>query len=1347
MTTRYKIWLVAGASLLCLLGVGQVLGADRTVARMGELRASVSAQNWCGPVVQVQVDAPPETQLSASSRKLQLLIGGVRQILTLECPGLKELQMTANSGGQVAGHWRLVGEGQLELVESLSTSDKLISVTGNQEIADRFLLWTIGNHPQLAAELYIQQRLNLYDFPPGLPEVAPGYNRDTSQAQARLEAAGMLFADSPPTEVVIEVPMTIKDDYRDPQGPPTISSSGVERIGNSPAITKIIVGDMQIALEKPFFLHLPDGFVPVQGSMLAPTKGKTIARVIATLSDFSPDLRGGYYRGGRAKAELNSVSFLYRSVIRDKGPTRDGPDEVLHVWQSGEVEEFQVSRPVDAFDITKIFGGGASEGRYVLNGNILPTSTDNVPRPLLQAGSFVFAMQLAALTEAQPERPMDRELAEFVMRSLLSERERTDLFPLSIAKPGPNDKPTEFALRKALSTNDATMRQRVRDRVPELPLSIRFVGTGALGEYDFESNGFPVSLRSNSGRWLPTDGGGRGIIERLPDFLPVGSADAETLLDRLSRDSTGRHRLTKLVIDYDLDKLLVRAGRTGPISKEEVASVRPVFSSIIAAGLYSATDLAQPLHIIPVPDGFEAIASERAGDSSAKTESAALPDGVYLTTGKSLMGAIERLDESGEIIGKAIRSVRSLPATPSNTYEARRATFRDELREKSRDSYWIGADFKLEPYDADLGGFPMTQVSFRPVAHSEDFDGVAAPKLRAAADEDYTVLRVPPKMAEAVGDVSGNNRSVGAYLRVKPVDTIYDRSKGAILLVSAPLEAIFEKTTGYSIPSKADVRVSLGAPDRIGIAVTVGENAANVEVPEALLLDPEGLDLLALSLAPEAFDDAMFQRMLVDRLLKERNVKAKAEKSGEVTAQPLSWRRFFANPDQPLRASTIDTLLPEFRTWTLARAAALPNTLLLPSGNFNPISECRGLRVLRQPDVDMNTPFLEANLTKILGPEVALTQGLGSVYASGRSKAGPDVVWRWEGGGHTGTGLDCRYVSSGLHSLDSGIRPDKAPYISTLVVVREQPSLGGVTKMPDSFLYTLSIDDVRFVPSASLSKPPEGLAGFVVVTSQVEAAEGFQQDRSDGGYKSVGRIEHGDWGAVVATQPKSLDIIGLTLEMPLAEFEAAMRDRMSTAATYVTAVPGKSMFGYAMAFVDIESGEAVTAIYADHVDGKPVIALKRRMQLDASETSVDSLKLALEEKYGADYRDDHGTYFYWGALPVDEDTLGYCGGYSVFQVEDQDAMPYFELANDEASGARQSYQVRSLLSEFGWPSDFKRQTLYTVPDITQCTTMVAVAMFQSGPELTFSTWLFDRELVERMDSVPRLAPSKAKTDL
>lgn len=320
--SRKRNWTVFAVTwLLCFL-IAELSAAERTVARMGDLRATVQERNWCGSVVEIDVEAPVGVQLSSSSRELQLLLGGVRQILALECPAVQELELTGYAGGHVLGQWRYLGDGQLvamapstrptmavprlttreqvteaqtllgelgyqpgpadgligqrtrsalanflrdqqlpyrdavdiELLEQLrlahcnnssscspdsrqrfggNSTDSIqlstglppfgtiaqsqMAVTdsrserleGNDAVLDRFLLWSIGQKPDLAAARAVHLRLRHFDFPEGLPYVSPR-ELDPALWEARLEAAGALYENQPPVDAVLELPLAVR---------------------------------------------------------------------------------------------------------------------------------------------------------------------------------------------------------------------------------------------------------------------------------------------------------------------------------------------------------------------------------------------------------------------------------------------------------------------------------------------------------------------------------------------------------------------------------------------------------------------------------------------------------------------------------------------------------------------------------------------------------------------------------------------------------------------------------------------------------------------------------------------------------------------------------------------------------------------------------------------------------------------------------------------------------------------------------------------------------------------------------------------------------------------------------
>lgn len=434
-------------------------------------------------------------------------------------------------------------------------------------------------------------------------------------------------------------------------------------------------------------------------------------------------------------------------------------------------------------------------------------------------------------------------------------------------------------------------------------------------------------------------------------------------------------------------------------------------------------------------------------------------------------------------------------------------------------------------------------------------------------------------------------------------------------------------------------------------------------------------------------------------------------------------------------------MLPVFREWTLARAKKLPQRLLLPIGGAgqHSVTGCRSPDLINKARVEMNEPFLQGNLTTLLACQTELSETVPILYTSNSPKPGPDGILHWTGQGNRGA-LSCHYVSTGLRSLDRDVRPRDTAFVSAVIMVKALPEVGPVTERPDSYVYELSADDLRVVRPADLDTPPEGLAGVLVLKSDVVAATAYKRSPTSGELASLGYVEKGDWDPLQATDPENADILNLKLEMPLADAVATIRARLPDAVQFETSVPGEGMFGHATALIDPETAEGLIVVYVPHVEGRPVIAIKRRIEFNAAEASVEALKQAFASKYGSDYREDHDNRFFWGGLPQSEDSYGYCGAPTILQTRSLGSVPRMEPVASLGPDQGMRIRVDGFLQEFGWPSDFDHSRGGIIPDITQCGTLVAVDMHRNVEKLYVVTWLFDRRLAERLDAEPRAEP-------
>ncbi|RAH36674.1 peptidoglycan-binding protein [Halomonas sp. SL1] len=169
------------AVVLALLGLApsDARAAERSVARMGELRAVVSEPDWCGQTVAVRVQATRAEALTEDTRQLQRLAGGVRQILGLECPNLQQLQLTGVANGQIVGRWTHLANGRLR---ASATSD-----TVAQQAAQPLALTEPLSRAQIAE---LQRRLSQLGYRPGPVDGLMG--RRTTRAIRAYQAANGL---------------------------------------------------------------------------------------------------------------------------------------------------------------------------------------------------------------------------------------------------------------------------------------------------------------------------------------------------------------------------------------------------------------------------------------------------------------------------------------------------------------------------------------------------------------------------------------------------------------------------------------------------------------------------------------------------------------------------------------------------------------------------------------------------------------------------------------------------------------------------------------------------------------------------------------------------------------------------------------------------------------------------------------------------------------------------------------------------------------------------------------------------------------------------------------------------
>lgn len=1243
-------------------------------------------------------------------------------------------------------------------VSDQGTTEQATVIRGGNQLYAAYLFWALSRAPEQMWEPKISVDYIDMLTADGNP---PTGGMQPAELRPLVEAAVARYGANPPRLAVLDLRMGAGRNDTDEKGLarrpthwfPELRGQLTD-ISGVPAITEWTTAgprsglQLQMTPEKPFFLPVPADYRSAWAQPIT-TSGDPFLRVEIELTGLEPSVNLAGWPMGKARIAIRRATLMIASA-KDRA-TGAVSERVLHVWTGEAPKARAVDRPATAAQIAAIYGVVEQDGR------ILTSSADDIdalrgkakarPQALLlrpddmSAYSYASrggtgwmnlerAMRLAALIDAGPDRPLDIGLAQLAANTLLTKREQVDLLPAALVTDGGANYQnglSELSVRKAMNQAEPGIRRLVSGRAPQFPLPLRSVMQVHLGEYDFDEGGFPLSTMRMNAPLLPELFPRDEQDPAVPRFFRIDADNAEKLLAHLNRSGMSRQRTIYLVADYAVTAMRARPGGGGPISQAELETVTPQVH-VEALALFADPDARTRLRNLTVPAAL-------AAPAQGQGQSAELPDEIFATSGKSLMAAVAV--RRPDALKAGLLDPQDIKNLPADRRGNRAQDYRAELSGLARDSYWIAALIQVDGYDAELGGFPARQVELVSVPYAKDLSGVRPPNLHRASRADYELLRVPADQAEAVAALIDGSGTLRMFLNVPVVDASATDGQypQPTLTIGAPTEAIIGQGKQFVWPDAAELRVALDAPDRL--AWVTADPARLSAVPEALMLDPEGLDLLALSLQPDLYDDAGYRRMLLQRLVKE-NVAARGG------ALRLDWDRFFRDPNKPMEESEIDAMLPAFRDWTLARAAALPQRVLLPMAEAreHPLTGCVGASELGrfgQENEHYDRLFI-ANAQALLGHPLPRAEDVAWMNSS-RPRPGPTRMWT--------LGISGRGPASGCQFLQRGGKADSGSYAGLLLEVEAQP-VGG--QVPDASVVAssdeLELTERRLVPADQIKDAPEDMRAMLVLKARVQGVQLFGTRSGSNEVVQVGHWQPDDWKPVAPTPPAAQDVLGMTLGMTLADFDKAARVHLPQADPYVTVRPGKGPFGSATGYVDTETGEALAAVYAAQSPDKTVVAIMRQLEFPEGEISLEGLKASLIEKYGPAITESSDRTWTWGTLPPEEDSNGLCGGDAAFRLITAEGMP--EMGNDDpAVQARAQTTQRGgggFFQQFGWPSGAAAAP-GVAPELSRCGPAVTVMIhpYARPNTILVRLWLMNRKLAEDLHVAAKPAePVKPK---
>lgn len=1219
------------------------------------------------------------------------------------------------------------------------------ATNGNDAVQAALFGWALSQHPEATTVSRYQQFVPRMALPPDAPRPPRG-GITGPEFEAYLLTLGAYYANKPvPSRIRMEWPANLYPQQE--SGALRLSSAGRD-IDGVHALTDLslnwrqLQSSLSLRSQKPFYLPLPDGMVaPERERASNNIKQGMVLSVVMSISTPFIERRREEFNRFTADAEIEHVSLIQRTERRVDGKFVLDHDRVILNWtpESGAAMATSAPRPTDPAGMVAVFGGAVSAGRYV---PIWDTNSDQgralgAAKGLINKGqhtrSIETALAFGTLLASGSERSIGADAAQEAIRHVLTAREALDLFP--VAYVGNADSMNEIERRAALEAAQPGLREVLTGRMPQLPLQVRDVLMVIVSDYDFTLQGFP--LNSQGGVWAAKDPlTGERVKDLVPSFLPMGEAEASQLLTYLAQ-SGERTRMLYAAVDYTLTESVIRANANGPISVAELGVVQ-LGTKIDAVTIFADRNLTIP---VMQPVALSAQAEAEAGPNP-------LPDEIFATTGRSLLGAMGRFEGGEAAIGEIISYSRDVARAPAGQRPRLIATITETVLADARDDYWILAKWNLRGFDENAGGYPVNSLQFGPVPHREDVTGFAPPTLHGEMSEGYEVLRIAPERRaafEAYLDLDRAEHRAGMRLtsniRVRPVGIKTDKSE-SILVVSAPVEIMLGQAAGVTLLSDDD-RFLIAAPPQLG---PVTETAPPITPPEVLILDHEAIDLLAISVAPEVYDDGSYTRMLVERLLKERAASGAVEKV--VVPSSVDWGRFFENPNLRMTPPEIARLVPIFREWTFARAAQLPARVAVPLSfdqRWHPDSGCFGMSEVRQNAVGRRGTAVHDAIAQHM-PGATLPEDGMNPGQTGPSRAGPDRFWVYEGrAGPSKTRADCGYISRQMGRGSDVPAMVDAPYADVLVRIKAQPTPQGPARA-SSATYLADLDEVGFAPATPAARDGPGLVG--VVTLSVTPVALTKHVRNNvGELEIVAPIGPEDWKVPEAVAPQALDVVGLTLGMPLAEFEAAVREKIPDPVIFEPSRPVEGLFGTAKGFLNPETDEAFLAIYAPALEGQPVISIMRRLEVPLERATSAALRRSLEGKYGPPVATASERHMVWGTLPEREDQIGFCGSVRTVSRAMSSDMPNMTTQQIDRFENEYALPRHGFWSGAGWPQDQSGGPSHAMKDVERCGPVVVATLNERDDSTMLGVLLFDRQLAEMQRDTPQVEAAVEEADI
>ncbi len=451
-----------------------------------------------------------------------------------------------------------------------------------------------------------------------------------------------------------------------------------------------------------------------------------------------------------------------------------------------------------------------------------------------------------------------------------------------------------FQKRRGAAVFNTYFNARYAPLAAPLPLPIVTVQRVGIGEYDFDNERFPIgydnSSYDNSFFLLPENTAkahANAGLERLPDFINVPEAEAETFWNSLQKAGGGNRRVAYIAVYGALNRFEsdVEPSERYSIDEKDIGSLE---------GLrYLRPRFETEVHRMAL---FRHAAPGTEHGLTSLIEDYTLQDYLPQIDASDLQAMAEKRDYEGVLSIDVVSQAALVPVIDDyvadtafveeytktgDRYRSANEFQRDDVlveeREKvaalrpEADTFWLGGQISLGSYSSDADSFSVQSLSLSTARNPDYYLGEV--EITVENLDRFKTLAVSAQAAERAV-TQETDRDYNIRVRVRPVAGDFewkygDRPLGRLGIEILEMYVLVQKGDDQS---QTPFILAHVAPDGGDFTDATATNNPLPAWPERPVLNPDIVGLLTVHAMEDPLPETMLRQLFSDRWMFEKQI-------------------------------------------------------------------------------------------------------------------------------------------------------------------------------------------------------------------------------------------------------------------------------------------------------------------------------------------------------------------------------------------------------------------------------------------------------------------------------------------